>query len=97
MIRCAGMASPMAPSAARTRSRDSDTALSASPTRLKAGSPGASAHCTSTGLASTPRNATVWARVIMPLSGFEARELTGSLRQGRVRAVKVRLTVMRKG
>ncbi len=70
-MRLGGMARPIAAMAARTRSLDSETALSARPTTLKAGRPGETAHCTSTGLASTPRNATVWARVTKERSGEE--------------------------
>ena len=54
VIRLAGSARPMAVIAARTRSLASETALSGRPTRLKAGSPAAMAHCTSTSRASTP-------------------------------------------
>ncbi len=59
VMRRAGSASPDASSAARTRSRASDTALSGSPTTLNAGSPGATCTCTSTARASMPSNATV--------------------------------------
>src|SRR5205809_1128851 len=48
-MRCGGSASPRARSAARTRSRLSPTALSASPTMAKATVPGAIITCTSTG------------------------------------------------
>ena len=59
VMRLAGSARPIAVIAARTRSLASLTALSGSPTRLKAGRPAAMAHCTSTSRASTPWNATV--------------------------------------
>ena len=58
-MRFGGRASPIEPSAARTRSRDSATALSASPTMAMAGNPLAIWTCTSTGMVSIPRNATV--------------------------------------
>ena len=43
-MRRAGSARPEATSAARTRSRASDTALSGRPTTLKAGNPGRNLH-----------------------------------------------------
>ena len=46
-------------SAARTRSRASDTALSGRPTMENPGNPAETAHCTSTIRASTPSKATV--------------------------------------
>ena len=49
----------MALSAPRTRSRDSATILSGRPTMAKAGSPLIIRTCTSTSLASMPKNATV--------------------------------------
>ena len=58
-IRLGGSARPIAAIAPRTRSRLSATALSASPTTLKPGSPGISCTCTSTARASSPRYATV--------------------------------------
>src|SRR5262245_23041552 len=61
-MRRAGSASPAATSAARTRSRASDTALSGSPTTLNAGNPGATCTWTSTARASMPSNATVATR-----------------------------------
>src|SRR5437763_522135 len=54
VIRRAGSARPDAISAARTRSRASETALSGKPTTLNAGSPGATCTCTSTARASKP-------------------------------------------
>ena len=54
VIRLEGSAMAMDEKAERTLSRASDTALSGSPTTEKAGSPGETAHCTSTGQASTP-------------------------------------------
>ncbi len=48
-MRCGGSASPSARKQARTRSRLSPTALSASPTTAKAMLPGATSTCTSTG------------------------------------------------
>jgi hypothetical protein len=57
-----GSARPDEVSAARTRSRASDTALSPSPTTLKAGSPGATWTWTVTLRASMPSNATVATR-----------------------------------
>src|SRR5690242_2253495 len=63
-----GSASPDEVSAARTRSRASDTALSAKPTTLKAGSPGATCTWTVTLRASIPSNATVATRWTMPAS-----------------------------
>ncbi len=47
------------------RSRASETALSGRPTMAKAGSPGETAHCTSTLRGSMPSKATVKARAIM--------------------------------
>ena len=66
-MRLDGSAMDMADSAARTRSRASLTALSGRPTMEKAGRPGATAHCTSTGRASTPSKATVKARATIPV------------------------------
>ena len=65
VMRRAGSASPEAISAARTRSRASDTALSGRPTTLNAGRPGATCTCTSTARASMPSNATVETRCTM--------------------------------
>src|SRR6185369_1866113 len=65
VMRRAGSASPEAISAARTRSRASDTALSGRPTTLNAGKPGATCTCTSTARASIPSNATVDTRCTM--------------------------------
>src|SRR6516225_9981239 len=65
-MRRAGSARPEATSAARTRSRASETALSGRPTTLNAGSPGATWTWTSTARASTPSNATVATRCTMP-------------------------------
>ena len=62
VMRFDGRAMDMADSAARTRSRASDTALSGRPTMVKPGRPGETAHCTSTRRASTPSKATVCAR-----------------------------------
>jgi hypothetical protein len=62
VMRRAGSASPVAIIAERTRSRASDTALSGRPTMAKAGMPGATCTCTSTGLTSIPSNATVVTR-----------------------------------
>ena len=64
-MRWAGSARPEATSAARTRSRASDTALSGRPTTLNAGSPGAICTWTSTARASMPSNATVETRWTM--------------------------------
>ncbi len=64
-MRRAGSASPDATRAARTRSRASDTALSAKPTTWNAGRPGATCTWTSTALASIPSNATVETRWTM--------------------------------
>ena len=52
----------MAESEARTRSRDSPTALSGRPTMVKAGSPEAIVTCASTSTAAIPWNATVRTR-----------------------------------
>jgi hypothetical protein len=62
VMRRAGKASPEAISAERTRSRASVTALSGRPTMAKAGIPGATWTCTSTGRTSMPSNATVATR-----------------------------------
>jgi hypothetical protein len=64
-MRFAGMASPEATSAARTRSRLSATALSGRPTTVKATFPEAICTCTSTARASIPSKATVATRVTM--------------------------------
>ena len=61
-MRLAGSARPEAISAERTRSRDSATALSPSPTMVKATVPEAICTWTSTGRASTPSKATVETR-----------------------------------
>ena len=53
-MRRGGSARPSADSAARTRSRDSATALSGSPTTLKAGKPEAIVTWVSTSTTSTP-------------------------------------------
>ena len=65
-MRFAGSASPEAMSAERTRSRDSATALSASPTIMKTTLPAEICTCTSTARASMPSKATVDTRVTMP-------------------------------
>jgi hypothetical protein len=54
-----GIARPEAFNAARTRSRDSATALSPRPTTVNTTLPLAICTCTSTGRASMPSNATV--------------------------------------
>ena len=59
VMRRGGSARPMAASAARTRSRDSATALSGRPTTVNAGRPLIICTCTSTATASTPWKATV--------------------------------------
>ena len=59
VMRFGGKAMCIDVKAARTRYLASDTALSGRPTRLKAGRPGETAHCTSTRRASIPSNATV--------------------------------------
>ena len=74
-MRLAGSARPEAVSAARTRSRDSPTALSARPTMVKATSPLAICTCTSTGRVSTPSNATVATRVTMSRLRLSAEHL----------------------
>ena len=62
VMRRGGRARPSADKAARTRSRDSATALSGRPTIVKAGSPAAIVTWVSTSTISTPRNATVRTR-----------------------------------
>jgi len=57
--------SPEAIKAERTRSRASETALSGRPTMVKAGMPGATCTCTSTGRTSMPSKATVATRSTM--------------------------------
>src|SRR5271166_4241864 len=71
VMRLAGSASPEAMRADRTRSCDSLTALSPKPTMVKTTLPEATCTCTSTGLASTPSNATVATRATIsgPLLG----------------------------
>src|SRR5271156_1047424 len=66
VMRRAGSASPEAINAARTRSRDSATALSPRPTIMNATLPLAICTCTSTARASTPSNATVETRATIP-------------------------------
>ena len=65
VMRFDGKAMDRADRAARTRSFASDTALSGNPTSVSAGTPGETAHCTSTSRASTPSKATVKARATM--------------------------------
>src|SRR6201995_3581377 len=65
-MRRAGNARPDAISPERTRSRASETALSARPTTWKAGRPGETWTCTSTARASIPSKATVETRATMP-------------------------------
>src|SRR5215470_16501883 len=65
-MRRAGSARPEAISAERTRSRASETALSARPTTWKAGSPCETWTCTSTARASIPSKATVETRATIP-------------------------------
>src|SRR5947209_2168857 len=72
VMRFAGIARPEATSAERTRSRDSVTALSPSPTILKTTLPGRICTCTSTGLASMPSNATVATLTTMTRPSCEA-------------------------
>jgi len=67
-MRRGGSASPIAASEARTRSRDSPTALSASPTMVKAGRPAVMVTCASTSIASMPWNVTVRTRATKKLS-----------------------------
>ena len=67
-----GSAMDNADSAARTRSRASDTALSGRPTRVNPGWPVVTAHCTSTMRASTPSKATVKARAVIPADATPA-------------------------
>src|SRR5208283_5272672 len=88
VIRLAGSARPEATSAARTRSRDSATALSARPTTLKTTAPLEICTCTSTGLASTPSKATVATRTTMTSAPLERnwnneRSLTGFRKRGK--------------
>src|SRR5712692_396350 len=59
VMRLGGSANPSALSAARTRSRDSATVLSGSPTTMKFGKPPAMVTCTSTSSTSMPWKATV--------------------------------------
>src|SRR5882672_6795072 len=65
-MRLGGRARPSAWSAARTRSRDSPTALSGRPTIVKAGRPEAIVTWASTGSTSMPENATVCTRATVP-------------------------------
>ena len=65
MIRRGGSARPMAPSAARTRSRLSATALSARPTMVKLGSPLLELHLDIDVGRSRPRNARVRTRAMV--------------------------------
>lgn len=59
VTRLFGIATDIAPKAARIRSRASLTALSGRPTMVKDGRPGETAACTSTSRASIPSKATV--------------------------------------
>jgi hypothetical protein len=79
VIRRAGSASPEAMSAARTRSRDSATALSGRPTTLNTTLPWEICTWTSTARASMPSNASVATRVTMPTSA------AGTLANARLR------------
>src|SRR5580698_7186852 len=72
VMRRAGNARPDAIKAERTRSRASDTALSGRPTMVKAGMPGATWTCTSTGRTSMPSNETVETRWTMSAPVVEA-------------------------
>jgi hypothetical protein len=65
MIRRGGSVSPMALSAARTRSRLSATALAGRPTMVKLGRPLLSCTSTSTSATSSPMNATVRTRAMV--------------------------------
>jgi hypothetical protein len=67
-MRRGGSARPSAAKAARTRSRDSATALSGRPTTLNAGSPEAIVTWVSTSMTSTPLNATVRTRATISRS-----------------------------
>ena len=73
-MRLAGIASPDAISAERTRSFDSATALSPSPTMLKTTLPGAIWTWTSTGRASIPSKATVATRTTIARPGSRPGE-----------------------
>ena len=64
--------------AERTRSRASETALSGKPTMVKAGIPGATWTCTSTGRTSMPSNATVDTRWTISPSLPVSADTTGS-------------------
>jgi hypothetical protein len=73
VIRFGGSPRPSEASAARTRSRDSATALSGSPTMVKAGSPEAIVTWVSTSMTSTPWNATVRTFATIPLKPYKHR------------------------
>ena len=70
-MRRGGSPRPSAASAARTRSRNSATALSGSPTTVKAGSPEAIVTWASTSITSTPWNATVRTLATMPHPSYK--------------------------
>ena len=70
VMRLGGRPSPSAPSALRTRSRNSATALSGRPTRVNAGRPALICTCTSTSLTSIPENATVRMRATPSAEGL---------------------------
>ena len=69
VIRLGGRPRPIAPSALRTRSRTSATALSGRPTMVNAGSPALICTWTSTSLTSMPENATVRSRATPSAEG----------------------------
>ena len=69
VMRLGGSDKPIAPKAARTRSRLSATALSGRPTTVKAGTPEAICTWTSTSNTSTPWDATVLMRATT-IGGF---------------------------
>jgi hypothetical protein len=84
VMRRDGSASPDEVSAARTRSRASDTALSPRPTTLNAGRPDATCTCTVTLRASIPSNATVETRWTMPIP-LQAVDETNPIHGARTR------------
>ena len=93
-MRRAGKASPEAISAERTRSRASETALSGRPTMLKAGMPGATCTCTSTGadLDALERNRGDALDHVCPASGLfagQSSNLTSSYRKFSWRGIYV--------
>ena len=91
VIRCSGNSKPELTIAARTRSRDSRTAASGSPTSEKAGRPRWMSISTSTGRASTPWSASVRVRASMATTlGHRRARVAPRMCRFRAAAVPIR-------